>query len=388
MPNYPFPISSKLPRTGETIFSVMSALANEHKAINLSQGFPGFEPDPSLIKKVNKAMQQGFNQYAPMAGSMNLRQQVSNSFSRRDGVNYDPEKEITITAGATQAIFTAITALIKEGDEVILFSPAYDCYTPALELMGAKIIYIQMNAPDYRIPWDEVKRVMNRRTKMIIANSPHNPTGTVWSSTDVAQLEELVLNSDALVLSDEVYEHMVFDGKKHVSAASRDGLASRSLIVGSFGKTFHVTGWKIGYIAGPSALMNEFRKVHQYNVFSTNSAMQEGIANYMKKVKPEETLSSFYQAKRDLFREELSGSNLELLPCEGTYFQLIRFRDVSSVADTEVAKLWTEQYKVASIPVSVFYPFPVQEHVLRFCFAKEDGELKKAAKRLRKITAS
>lgn len=332
-------------------------------------------------------MQRGHNQYAPMAGSLNLREQVANAFLRRDQVEYDVDSEITITAGATQAIFTAISALIKEGDEVIVFTPAYDCYTPALELMGAKIIYVQMNAPNYQIPWDEVKRVMNRRTKMIITNSPHNPTGMVWSESDVAQLEELVMNSDALVLSDEVYEHMVFDGKKHVSAASRSGLASRSLIVGSFGKTFHVTGWKIGYIVGPEALMKEFRKVHQYNVFSTNSAMQEGIANYMKKVKPEETLSTFYQAKRDLFRQELSGSNLELLPCEGTYFQLIRFRDVSSLPDTEAAKKWTEEFKVASIPVSVFYPFPVQEHVLRFCFAKEDNELKKAAKRLRKIKA-
>jgi len=387
MPNYPFPISSKLPRTGATIFSVMSSLANEHKAINLSQGFPGFEPDVALVKKVNKAMQQGHNQYAPMAGSLNLREQVADAFLRRDQAEYNVDSEITITAGATQAVFTAISALIKEGDEVIVFTPAYDCYAPALELMGAKIIYVQMNAPSYQIPWEEVKRVMNRRTKMIITNSPHNPTGMVWSESDVAELEELVMNSDALVLSDEVYEHMVFDGKKHVSAASRSGLASRSLIVGSFGKTFHVTGWKIGYIVGPEALMKEFRKVHQYNVFSTNSAMQEGIANYMKKVRPEETLSTFYQAKRDLFRQELSGSNLELLPCEGTYFQLIRFRDVSSLPDTEAAKKWTKEFKVASIPVSVFYPFPVQEHVLRFCFAKEDNELKKAAKRLRKIKA-
>ena len=387
MPNYPFPISSKLPRTGATIFSVMSSLANEHKAINLSQGFPGFEPDVALVKKVNKAMQQGHNQYAPMAGSLNLREQVADAFLRRDQVEYNVDSEITITAGATQAVFTAISALIKEGDEVIVFTPAYDCYAPALELMGAKIIYVQMNAPSYQIPWEEVKRVMNRRTKMIITNSPHNPTGMVWSESDVAELEELVMNSDALVLSDEVYEHMVFDGKKHVSAASRSGLASRSLIVGSFGKTFHVTGWKIGYIVGPEALMKEFRKVHQYNVFSTNSAMQEGIANYMKKVRPEETLSTFYQAKRDLFRQELSGSNLELLPCEGTYFQLIRFRDVSSLPDTEAAKKWTKEFKVASIPVSVFYPFPVQEHVLRFCFAKKDNELKKAAKRLRKIKA-
>lgn len=385
MPDYPFPISSKLPRTGTTIFSIMSALANEHKAINLSQGFPGFDPDPALLKKVNKAMQQGYNQYAPMAGSLNLRQQVAEGFKRRDGVVYNAEEEITITAGATQALFTAITALIKEGDEVIVFSPAYDCYTPALELMGAKIIYVQMNAPDYQIPWDEVKRVMNRRTKMIIINSPHNPTGMVWSKSDVDQLEELVISSDAIVLSDEVYEHMVFDGEKHVSAASSEGLAARSLVVGSFGKTFHVTGWKVGYVAGPAALMKEFRKVHQYNVFCTNSVMQEALANHMKKVKPEETLPAFYQAKRDLFRKELAKSNLELLPCQGTYFQLISFRDVSSLDDTEVAKLWTEVHKVASIPVSVFYPFPLQEHVLRFCFAKEDDELKKAAKRLIKI---
>lgn len=386
MPQYSSRIHSKLPLTGTTIFTTMSALATEHKAINLSQGFPGFEPDPKLIKKASKAMKQGHNQYAPMAGLLALREQVSKVFERRDGIHYHPEKEITITAGATQAIFTAIQALVRENDEVIVFTPAYDCYVPALELVQAKVHQVALRAPDFRIDWEQVKQLFSRRTKMIIINTPHNPTGTVMSESDISTLDEITSGTDCIVLSDEVYEHIVFDGHKHWGAASRSTLAERSLIVGSFGKTFHVTGWKTGYICGPEALMNEFRKVHQYNVFCCNTPMQLALAEHMKNEQPEQSLGAFYQHKRDLFVRALEGSAFEIKPSDGTYFQLLNYQKLSTAEDTEVAKQWTIDYGIASIPISVFYQYPVQDHVLRFCFAKEDDELLKAAKRLHKIS--
>lgn len=386
MPHYTSRITSKLPLTGTTIFTTMSALAAEHKAINLSQGFPGFDPDPKLIKKASKAMKQGHNQYAPMAGLLALREEVSKVFERRDGLHYHPEKEITITAGATQALFTAIQALVRENDEVIVFTPAYDCYVPALELVQAKVHQVALRAPDYRIDWEQVKQLFSRRTKMIIINTPHNPTGTMMSETDIRALEEITRGTDCIVLSDEVYEHIVFDGEKHWGAASKPGLAERSLIVGSFGKTFHVTGWKTGYVCGPEELMTEFRKVHQYNVFCCNTPIQLALAEHMKNEQPEKTLGAFYQKKRDLFNRALEGSAFEITPSTGTYFQLLNYRKLSREKDTEIATQWTVDFGIASIPISVFYQYPVQDHVLRFCFAKEDDELLKAAKRLHKIS--
>lgn len=386
MPRFSSRVSSKLPLVGTTIFTVMSALAQEHKAINLSQGFPGFAPDPKLIKKAAKAMKQGFNQYAPMAGWLPLREEVSALFERRDGVFYHPEKEITICAGATQALFTAIQALVRENDEVIVFTPAYDCYVPALELVQAKVHQVALRAPHYQIDWEQVKQLFSRRTKMIIINTPHNPTGTVMSAEDIATLAEITKGTDCIVLSDEVYEHIVFDGQKHLGAASHPELVSRSLIVGSFGKTFHVTGWKTGYVCGPEALMSEFRKVHQYNVFCCNTPVQVALAEYMKGERPEESLGTFYQKKRDLFLQALGGSAFEFQPSAGTYFQVLNYKKLSDDADTKVAKEWTVDFGIASIPISVFYQYPVQDHVLRFCFAKEDDELLKAAKRLHKIS--
>lgn len=379
------PINTKLPRVSTTIFTVMSALAKEHRAINLSQGFPGFAPSPQLLKKLSKVLEKGNHQYYPMAGSLALREQITALFERRDQHHYHPESEITITAGATQAIFTAIQALIKEGDEVILFSPAYDCYQPPLDLVGATTVHVELKEKTFTIPWEEVQRKMNRKTRMIIINSPHNPSGAVLSKDDLDQLERLVKDTDVIILSDEVYEHIVFEPFEHLSMASRPELAKRSLVVGSFGKTFHVTGWKIGYINAPDYLMEEFRKVHQYNVFCVNGPMQEALAGYMKKVRPEETVGPFYQKKRDIFRSALADTPFELLPCNGSYFQLLGYGDLSEEGDVATAKKWTIEGKIASIPISVFYQSQRDDKVLRFCFAKEEDELFKGVEKLRKI---
>ncbi|WP_306641728.1 methionine aminotransferase [Sanyastnella coralliicola] len=363
----------------------MSALAKEQGAINLSQGFPEFDAPDKLLKHAKKAMNAGMNQYAPMAGLPSLREQVSGQLEAY-GTSYDPESEITITAGATQAIFTAVNALVKEDDEVIIFTPAYDCYAPAVEMAGGSAIYIQLKCPDYRIDWDEVRKVVNRKTRMIILNTPHNPTGMCMDENDLKELEKIVEDSDIIVLSDEVYEHIVFDGKQHASCARSPILAAQSLIVGSFGKTYHLTGWKIGYIAAPEALMTEFRKVHQYNVFCVNHPLQYAIAEFMKEDGGHVAeLSSFYQKKRDLFIDALDGSRFELIPAEGTYFQLLNYSQIVDADDTEVAKQWTANPGIASIPVSVFYHNPIQEHVLRFCFAKSDETLVKAAEVLKTL---
>ncbi|MCH2198251.1 MAG: methionine aminotransferase [Flavobacteriales bacterium] len=385
MPIYPSTLSSKLPRVGTTIFTVMSALAREQGAINLSQGFPEFDAPEQMLKHAKKAMNAGMNQYAPMAGLLSLREQVSAQLEGY-GTSYNPESEITIAAGATQAIFTAVNALVKEDDEVIIFTPAYDCYAPAVEMAGGSAIYIQLKCPDYRIDWDEVRKVVNRKTRMIILNTPHNPTGMCMDKNDLKELEKIVEDSDIIVLSDEVYEHIVFDGKQHASCALSPILAAQSLIVGSFGKTYHLTGWKIGYIAAPEALMTEFRKVHQYNVFCVNHPLQYAIAEFMKEDGGHVAeLSSFYQKKRDLFIDALDGSRFELIPAEGTYFQLLNYSQIVDADDTEVAKQWTANPGIASIPVSVFYHNPIQEHVLRFCFAKSDETLVKAAEVLKTL---
>ena len=385
MPEFPHVIPSKLPQVGTTIFSVMSALASQHEAVNLSQGFPDFPVPPELVKGVTKYMQNGFNQYAPMAGVPALREAVAAQFDERFGAKYDANTEITITAGATQALFTAIMATVREGDEVILFTPAYDCYAPAVELAGGTAVYMQLHAPDYRIDWEEVKRRVNRKTRMMVLNSPHNPTGMVLSPSDLDELDRIVSNSELLVLSDEVYEYMVFDGKKHLSMASRPSLLNRSLVVGSFGKTYHATGWKTGYIAGPANVMEEFRKVHQYNVFCHNAPVQYALADFMFSSNHHKELAAFYQERRDVFLDGIKDTAFEAIPASGTYFQLLSYANITSGEDVDVARRWTEEKGVASIPISVFYHRPVHEHMLRFCFAKSDETLQRGLEALRNI---
>jgi methionine aminotransferase len=381
----PVDISTKLPQVGTTIFTVMSRMAEEHGAINLSQGFPDFEADPVLIDLVTKEMKDGYNQYAPLGGEMILREAISEKTEKLHGRKYNPESEITVTAGATQAIYTAISALIKEEDEVIVFTPAYDCYVPPIILNHGKPVYVQLKAPNFKVDWEDVKKVITRKTRLIIINTPHNPSGAVWSQEDMEQLQKLAVNSDALVLSDEVYEHIIFDGKKHWSAAKFPELAKRSLIVGSFGKTFHVTGWKLGYICAPENLMKEFRKVHQYNVFCVNRPMQRAIAKYLEESNRYLSVPAMYEAKRDLFLKEMKGSRFKATPTEGSYFQLLDYSAISKQEEKVFAEKLTKEHGVASIPVSVFYHQPIEQNTLRFCFAKSDDTIKKAAALLREL---
>jgi methionine aminotransferase len=378
-------ISSKLPYVGTTIFTQMSALANKHNAINLSQGFPDFDIDPLLPKLVNRYSKKGYNQYAPMAGVKQLREVIAKKIAKKYTTEYNPESEITITAGATQAIFTAITAIVKENDEVIIFTPAYDCYSPAIELNGGICKHIPLSYPDYKIDWDLVKNMISNKTRMIIINSPHNPTGTLLTKEDIKQLEIIVKGSKIILLSDEVYEHIVFDKQKHLSVIKSPILAQQSIVTFSFGKSLHVTGWKIGYCVAPEKLMNEFRKVHQFNVFSCNTPTQYGIAEYIETQKPFKGVSKMYQQKRDLFLDLIKESRFEFVPTEGTYFQLLNYKNISTEKDIGFANFLTKEHKIASIPVSVFYKSQKDDNVLRFCFAKEDKTLIKAAKILCQI---
>ncbi|HEK21299.1 pyridoxal phosphate-dependent aminotransferase [Mucilaginibacter sp.] len=379
------PVISKLPQTGTTIFTTMSALAAKHNAINLSQGFPDYDCSPELIELVTKAMQAGHNQYAPMAGLPALREQIAIKTERLYGAVYDPETEITVTAGATQGIFTAISAVIHPNDEVIMFEPAYDCYAPAVKLMGGVVKSLELEPPDYRIPWEMVKRLITNKTRMIILNSPHNPTATVLSEDDIEQLSALVKNQDILILSDEVYEHLVFDGDEHRSMARYPLLKERSLIVASFGKTFHATGWKVGYCIAPAHLMQEFRKIHQFLVFSVNTPMQHAIAEYLKNVNHYESLPQFFSEKRDSFRNGLAHSRFKLLPCAGTYFQSVSYESITDEKDTDFALRLTSEIGVAAIPVSAFYRKGTDRHILRFCFAKKQETLDKAVERLQRV---
>jgi methionine transaminase len=382
MPQYKGVIKSKLPKAGTTIFTIMSGLANETGAINLSQGFPGFEVSPKLIELYHKAMKSGFNQYAPMQGVMALRERIAEKMQERYSAVYNPEKEITITAGGTQAIYTAIAAVVQEGDEVIVFEPAYDSYVPAIELCGGRAIRISLNPPDYKIHWNEVKKLINQRTRMIMINTPHNPSGSILTAKDMMQLEKIVSSNEIIVLSDEVYEHIIFDGYEHQSVARFPALADRSFIVYSFGKTFHATGWKTGYCLAPEQLMAEFRKVHQFQVFSVNTPLQHGLAEFMKDKRNYAGLEKFYQEKRDYFLSLLKGSKFKALPCYGSYFQLLDYKKISSMKDTEYAIKLTRENGVASIPVSVFYNVPIDNKLLRFCFAKDNETLEKAAEKL------
>ncbi|MCR9181928.1 MAG: methionine aminotransferase [Flavobacteriaceae bacterium] len=379
------PFQSKLPEVSTTIFTVMSQLANEQNAINLSQGFPGFESDQALIDLVTKAMKEGHNQYAPMAGLYALRESVCNKLNVLYNSNYNPETDITITAGATQAIFTVISACISKDDEVILFTPAYDCYEPAIVLQGGKPITISLKLPDFSIDWSEVKEKISSKTRMIIINSPHNPSGTVLSKEDLLILQELVSNTGILILSDEVYEHIIFDGLKHQSIARFPELAARSFITASFGKTFHNTGWKMGYCVAPKALMKEFQKVHQFNVFCVNHPIQVAMATYLDNPENYLSLSSFYQQKRDLFLDGIKGSRWEFIPASGTYFQLLSYKNITVEKDVDFARRLTVEHKVASIPISVFNKKNEDPKMLRFCFAKKEETLKQATEILKKL---
>ena len=376
---------SKLPHVEPSIFSVMSGLANTHNAINLSQGFPNFKSDSKLLELVNKAMKSGYNQYAPMAGAMELREAIATKFTHLYQTTYKPESEITVTAGATQAIYTIISAFIKPNDEVIIFRPAYDCYEPTIALNGGKTISVQLDAPTYEVNWSEVKSKITDNTKMIIINTPHNPSGTVWSKNDMIQLQKLVSGTDIIVLSDEVYEHIIFDAAQHQSACLFPELKQQSFIVASFGKTFHNTGWKLGYCCAPEHLMREFQKVHQFNVFCVNHPMQKAVAEYIKEPQHYTELPQFYQKKRDVFLGLIKASRFKITPSKGTYFQVLDFSDITDENDVDFAKRLTIDHKLAAIPMSVFNENKTDYKVLRFCFAKTEETLQQAAEIINSI---
>jgi methionine aminotransferase len=378
-------IHSKLPNVGTTIFTTMSALAREHNAINVSQGFPDFSCDVKLLDLANKYMMGGFNQYAPMQGVIQLRETIAEILHTCYNATYNPDTEIAITAGATQGIYTSIAALIKEGDEVIVFEPAYDCYIPAIELHGAKAVSVQLSYPNFQIDWNLVKQLVNDKTKMIIINTPHNPSGTTLNESDLKTLEALVKDKNIIVLSDEVYEHMAFDGAPHQSVARFPSLKQQSIIISSFGKTVHTTGWKIGYVAAPEYLMKEFRKVHQFLVFAVNHPFQLALAGYLSHKENYLELKHFYQSKRDLFRKLISGSRFQIEPCTGTYFQLLNYTKITDENDCDFAIRLTKEFKLASIPLSVFYTKQTDNKLLRFCFAKKTETLEKAAEILNRI---
>lgn len=379
------PPPSRLPKVGTTIFTVISALAAEKQAVNLGQGFPDFDCDPRIVDAVSDAMRAGFNQYPPMTGVPALRQAIAAKIATLYGHAYDAEREITVTAGATQALLTAVLCCVHPGDEVIVFEPTYDSYLPSIELAGGKAVPITLEAPDYRIPFDKLAAAITPRTRLIMLNTPHNPTGTVWHADDMRRLAEIVAPTDVLLLSDEVYEHMVYDGVPHASVSRIPELARRAFVVSSFGKTYHVTGWKVGYVAAPAALSAEFRKVHQFNVFTVNTPVQHGLAAYMADPRPYLELPAFYQHKRDLFRAGLERTRFKLLPCQGTYFQCVDYSALSDLPEAAFAKWLTSEIGVAAIPVSAFYSQPHESGVVRFCFAKKDETLRLALERLSRL---
>lgn len=380
-------LRTRLPAVGTTIFTEMSQLAAEQQAVNLGQGFPDFACDPRLIALVDEAMRAGHNQYPFMTGVPALRTAIAAKIAALYGRDYDANTEITVTSGASQAIQTAILCSVHPGDEVIVIEPAYDCYAPAIALSGGVVVPVAMRieSEGYTVPWDEVASAVTPRTRMIIVNSPHNPTGSILRAADLAALADIVAGTDILILSDEVYEHMVFAGQQHESVSRHPVLAERAFVISSFGKTYHVTGWKVGYVAAPASMMVEFRKVHQYNVFTVNTPMQHGIAAYMADPAPYLGLPAFYQKKRDLFRAGLAGSRFELLPADGTYFQCVRYGAISDLPEAEFAKWLTREAKVAAIPVSAFYGKPTESSVVRFCFAKKDETLHKALETLAQL---
>ncbi|MFM9970567.1 MAG: pyridoxal phosphate-dependent aminotransferase [Burkholderiales bacterium] len=378
-------LRSKLPEVGTTIFTVMSQLAVKHNAVNLGQGFPDFPCDPQLQALVTEAMRAGHNQYALMPGVMALREAIAEKTARLYGHRYDPDSEITITAGATQAIMAAIFACVHPGDEVIALEPCYDSYLPSVRLAGGVPVLVSLDAPDYAVPWDKVRAAITPRTRMILLNSPHNPSGAVFCEADLDALEAIVRGTGILLLADEVYEHIVFDDLAHMSLARRPALAERAFVISSFGKTFHTTGWKIGYAMAPRELTEELRKVHQFMVFAVSSAVQHGIAAYLRDRSPYEMLPSFYQAKRDRFRIGLATSRFKLLPCSGTFFQVVDYSAISNETEEQFARRLTTEHGVAAIPLSAFYTTPVERKVVRFCFAKKEQTLDLALERLTKL---
>jgi len=378
-------LRSKLPTVGTTIFTVMSKLAADLGAINLSQGFPDFDCDPALVEAVARHMREGRNQYAPMQGVPALRQAIAAKFEALYGSAYDPETEVTVTSGGTEAIFDAVAAVVHPGDEVIVFEPCYDSYVPAIEVNGGKAIVISLRYPDYAVPWDEVRAAITPRTRLVMINSPHNPTAAILGPADMAELRRVLSGTDILVVSDEVYEHIIFDGVRHESMARYPDLRARSFIVGSFGKTYHVTGWKVGYVAAPAALTAEFRKVHQFTTFSTITPVQHALAEFVSEKRGYPELPAFYQRKRDLFLSLIEGSRWRPLPSRGTYFQLLDYSAISSEGDMDFAVRLTREHGVASIPTSAFLYKQPPPPVLRFCFAKKDDTLQRAAERLRSL---
>ena len=375
-------LTTKLPAVGTTIFTVMSTLAAEKNAVNLGQGFPDFNCDPALVERVTEAMHQGLNQYPPMAGVPVLRDAVASKIKALYGRDYSPTTEITITAGATQAIITIILSVVHPGDEVIVLEPCYDSYVPNIDLAGGIPVRVPLTPGTFRPDFDKISAAMTPKTRAIIVNSPHNPSGMVWTHEEMLRLQEILAPTNVLLISDEVYEHMVFDGRQHQSAARYAGLAARAFIVSSFGKTYHVTGWKVGFVAAPASLTAEFRKVHQFNVFTVNTPVQYGLANYMVDPQPYLALGAFYERKRDFFREGLKRTRFKLLPGEGTYFQCVDISEVSTLGETEFCKWLTTEVGVAAIPLSAFYGNGFDQRVVRFCFAKKDDTLKEALKRL------
>ncbi|WP_437287820.1 methionine aminotransferase [Sorangium sp. So ce406] len=378
-------LPSKLPSTGVSIFTVMTRLANEHGAINLSQGFPDFDCAPELVESVARHMRAGHNQYAPMQGVLALREALSAKIERLYGRRYDPGTEITITSGATEGIFSTLTAFVRPGDEVILFQPCYDSYAPAVLLNGGKPVFVTLRYPDYRVDWDEVRRAITPRTRLLLINSPHNPTGTMLSADDMRELARVVDGTDALVVGDEVYEHILFDGRRHESLARYPELADRSVVISSFGKTYHTTGWKVGYCAAPQPLSAEIQRVHQFVTFAVNAAIQLAYAEVVARDPLAADLAPFYQAKRDRFLKLIEGSRFRPLPCEGTYFQLVDTSEITTERDAEFALRLIREHGVAAIPISPFLSGVEPGPVLRFCFAKRDETLERAAERLRRV---
>ncbi len=383
---HPTPVpASRLPSVGTTIFTVMSALAQEHRAVNLGQGFPDFGCDPRLLEGVTRAMHAGLNQYPPMAGIAALREVMSDKVQALYGRRYDPATEITITAGATQAILTAVLAVVHPGDEVIVLEPCYDSYIPNIELAGGRVVRVPLTPGTFQPDFDRLAAAIGPRTRALIINSPHNPSGATWSAEQMLQLQDLLAPTNVLLISDEVYEHMVYDGKAHQSASRFPALAARTIVVSSFGKTFHVTGWKIGTVLAPAALTAEFRKVHQFNVFTVNTPMQHALAEHLRDPRPYLELPAFYQAKRDRFREGLARTRFRLLPCPGTYFQCVDYSAISSLGEDAFCRWLTQEVGVAAIPLSAFYADGFEQGIVRFCFAKQEATVDEALKRLQTL---
>ena len=376
---------SKLPKLSESIFSTMSALANKHNAINLSQGFPNFKTSEKLQQLVTEAMQKGYNQYAPMRGDIELREVIAHKIFKSYQTKYDATNEITITAGATEALFNAITAFVHKDDEVIIFKPAFDSYEPVVRLNGGVPVFIQLNYPNYKVNWEEVADKISTKTRMIIINTPLNPTGTLFDKSDMLALQNIIENTDIIVISDEVYEHMTYDGLTHQSTCKYPILKEQSFVIASFGKTFHNTGWKMGYAAAPKHLMDEFVKVHEFNVFSINTPYQKAFAIFIQDENNYNYLNQFYQNKRDLFLKGIENSNFSYTPCKGTYFQLLKYDKITEENDVEFAKRLVKKFKIATIPISVFNTNQLDEKVLRFCFAKTDETIHKATEILCQI---